>query len=88
MKMYLTRLGFKSKTVVTGDITQIDLPAGKVSGLVEAKNLLGGIEGIKIVYFSERDVVRHRLVKKIVRAYEQHERKQQQARKEKPDQEG
>ncbi|MEJ2314920.1 MAG: PhoH family protein [Nitrospirota bacterium] len=88
MKMYLTRLGFKSKTVVTGDITQIDLPMGKMSGLVEAKNLLGGIEGIKIVYFSERDVVRHRLVKKIVQAYEKHERKQQQARKEKPDKKG
>ncbi len=75
MKMYLTRLGFNSKTVVTGDITQIDLPTGRLSGLVEAKKIIGAIEGIKIVYFSEKDVVRHRLVKKIVRAYEKHERK-------------
>ncbi len=83
MKMYLTRLGFNSKTVVTGDITQIDLPTGRSSGLVEAKNILGAIEGIKIVYFSEKDVVRHRLVKKIVRAYEKYERKR--AGKKEPD---
>jgi phosphate starvation-inducible PhoH-like protein len=75
MKMYLTRLGFNSKTVVTGDITQIDLPTGRKSGLVEANKILGAIEGIKIVYFSEKDVVRHRLVKKIVQAYEKYERK-------------
>jgi len=87
MKMYLTRLGFNSKTVITGDITQIDLPSGRVSGLVEAKDLLGGIEGIKIVYFTERDVVRHRLVKKIVQAYEKHEKRQHQAGKEKSDKE-
>jgi phosphate starvation-inducible PhoH-like protein len=76
MKMYLTRLGFNSKTVITGDITQIDLPPGKASGLVEAKTVLGGIEGIKIVYFSERDVIRHRLVQEIVKAYDKYERRQ------------
>jgi phosphate starvation-inducible PhoH-like protein len=75
MKMYLTRLGFNSKTVITGDITQIDLPHGKVSGLVEAEKILGEIEGIKVVYFSERDVVRHKLVQEIVRAYDRYERK-------------
>jgi phosphate starvation-inducible PhoH-like protein len=74
MKMYLTRLGFNSKTVITGDITQIDLPASTSSGLVEAEKVLGSVEGIKVVYFSERDVVRHRLVQKIVKAYERHER--------------
>jgi phosphate starvation-inducible PhoH-like protein len=76
MKMYLTRLGFNSKTVITGDITQIDLPSGKASGLVEARTVLGGIEGIKIVYFSEKDVIRHRLVQEIVRAYDKYERRQ------------
>ena len=75
MKMYLTRLGFGSKTVVTGDITQIDLPAGKTSGLVEALKILRDIELIKIIYFSERDVVRHRLVQEIVRAYEKYEKR-------------
>jgi phosphate starvation-inducible PhoH-like protein len=69
MKMFLTRLGFGSKAVVTGDITQIDLPAGRVSGLVEAIRVVRGIEGISLVYFDERDVVRHSLVQKIVRAY-------------------
>ncbi len=75
MKMYLTRLGFSSKTVITGDITQIDLPAGKTSGLIEADKILSDIEGIKVVYFSERDVVRHKLVQAIIRAYEKHERR-------------
>ncbi|RJQ15008.1 MAG: PhoH family protein [Nitrospiraceae bacterium] len=70
MKMYLTRLGFNSKTVITGDITQIDLPFGKVSGLVEAEKILKDITGLSIVYFSEKDVVRHRLVQEIIRAYE------------------
>ena len=70
MKMFLTRLGFDSKTVVTGDVTQVDLPTGKVSGLVEAEKILKGIEGISFHYFSEEDVVRHRLVSDIVRAYE------------------
>jgi len=70
MKMFLTRLGFSSKTVVTGDITQIDLPDKKASGLVESQSILKGIKGIKFVYFTERDVVRHPLVQKIIRAYE------------------
>lgn len=74
MKMYLTRLGFNSKTVITGDITQIDLPQGRVSGLVEAEKILSHIEGIKFVYFTERDVVRHRLVQEIVRAYDRYEK--------------
>jgi phosphate starvation-inducible PhoH-like protein len=75
MKMYLTRLGFGSKTVVTGDITQIDLPTGRMSGLVEATRILKGVEDIRMIYFSERDVVRHRLVQKIVRAYERYEKR-------------
>ena len=75
MKMYLTRLGFNSKTVITGDVTQIDLPAGKTSGLIEAERILNGVEGIKVVYFSERDVVRHKLVQEIVRAYERYEKR-------------
>jgi phosphate starvation-inducible PhoH-like protein len=70
MKMFLTRLGFGSKAVITGDITQIDLPAGRPSGLVEAIKVVGGIEGIAFVHFDERDVVRHRLVQDIVKAYE------------------
>jgi phosphate starvation-inducible PhoH-like protein len=70
MKMFLTRLGFGSKAVITGDITQIDLPAGRTSGLVEAIRVVGGIEGIAFVHFDERDVVRHRLVQQIVKAYE------------------
>ncbi len=70
MKMFLTRLGFSSKAVITGDITQIDLPNGKASGLVEAKCILHDIEGISIVEFSERDVVRHRLVREIIKAYD------------------
>ena len=70
MKMFLTRLGFGSKAVITGDITQIDLPPGRVSGLVEAMNVVSAIDGISFVYFDERDVVRHKLVQQIVRAYE------------------
>ena len=70
MKMFLTRIGFNSKAVITGDITQIDLPSGKSSGLVEAKKILRAIEGIKFAFFSKRDVVRHRLVQKIIQAYE------------------
>jgi phosphate starvation-inducible PhoH-like protein len=76
MKMYLTRLGFGSKTVVTGDITQIDLPPDKTSGLVEAIRILKNVEEIKIIHFSERDVVRHRLVQAIIRAYEKYEKRQ------------
>jgi phosphate starvation-inducible PhoH-like protein len=70
MKMFLTRLGFGSKAVITGDVTQIDLPAGKTSGLIEARDILAGIEGIGFVRFTERDVVRHRLVQAIITAYE------------------
>jgi phosphate starvation-inducible PhoH-like protein len=70
MKMFLTRLGFGSKAVVTGDVTQIDLPSGKTSGLIEALKVVAGIEGVATVYFDERDVVRHQLVQQIVKAYE------------------
>ena len=70
MKMFLTRLGFGAKAVITGDITQIDLPQGRTSGLVEAMKVVGGIEGISFVRFDDRDVVRHKLVQHIVKAYE------------------
>jgi phosphate starvation-inducible PhoH-like protein len=70
MKMFLTRLGFSSKTVVTGDVTQIDLPDKRTSGLVEVQGILKGVKGIKFVYFTEKDVVRHPLVQKIIKAYE------------------
>jgi phosphate starvation-inducible PhoH-like protein len=70
MKMVLTRMGLGSKVVVTGDITQIDLPPGKISGLVEAISVLSGTDGIAFCYFDEKDVVRHRLVQSIVKAYE------------------
>jgi phosphate starvation-inducible protein PhoH and related proteins len=70
MKMFLTRLGFNSKAVITGDITQIDLPSEKTSGLVESKNILQNIKGIKFVFFSKTDVVRHKLVQDIIDAYE------------------
>lgn len=70
MKMFLTRLGFGSKAVITGDITQVDLPRGRFSGLEEASRILAGIEGIAISYLSDKDVVRHPLVQKIIRAYE------------------
>lgn len=70
MKMFLTRLGFSSKAVITGDVTQTDLPAGKISGLIQAKEILEGIKGIQFVYFSREDVVRHPLVQEIIDAYE------------------
>ena len=70
MKMFLTRLGFNSKAVITGDVTQIDLPGGKPSGLVEARDILNDIEGIDFIFFSKKDVVRHRLVEKIIDAYD------------------
>jgi phosphate starvation-inducible protein PhoH and related proteins len=70
MKMFLTRIGLGSKAVVTGDITQIDLPIGRMSGLVQAMEVVGKIDGIEFVYFDERDVVRHKLVQAIVKAYE------------------
>ena len=70
MKMFLTRIGFNSKTVITGDITQIDLPVEKPSGLIQAKDILQGIDGINFIFFSKKDVVRHGLVQKIIKAYE------------------
>ncbi|MGZ8847163.1 MAG: PhoH family protein [Pyrinomonadaceae bacterium] len=75
MKMFLTRIGFGSKAVITGDVTQIDLPTGKRSGLVEAERVLAGIDGIEFVYFSDKDVVRHKLVQMIIKAYETHTKK-------------
>jgi phosphate starvation-inducible PhoH-like protein len=72
MKMFLTRLGFDSRAVITGDITQIDLPADKRSGLVEVIEILQGVEGIGFMQFTEEDVVRHQLVQSIIRAYERH----------------
>ncbi len=72
MKMFLTRLGFGSKAVVTGDITQTDLPIGRTSGLIEAMHVVGNIEGIAFIYFDEKDVVRHKLVQQIVKAYDAH----------------
>jgi phosphate starvation-inducible PhoH-like protein len=75
MKMYLTRLGYNSKTVITGDITQIDLPQDKPSGLVEAEKILSGVEGVGVIYFDRHDVVRHKLVKDIISAYDRHERR-------------
>ena len=71
MKMFLTRLGFNSKAVITGDTTQIDLGSGEKSGLLEAEKLIKEIEGISFVYFSKNDVVRHPLVRQIIDAYEQ-----------------
>ncbi len=70
MKMFVTRLGFSSKAVITGDITQIDLPNPSRSGLIEAMNVLQGVEGIRFQMFTEVDVVRHHLVQRIIRAYE------------------
>jgi phosphate starvation-inducible PhoH-like protein len=71
MKMFLTRLGFESKAVITGDITQIDLPAGRRSGLVEALEVVGRIQGIDFIHFNEKDVVRHNLVQQIIKAYDE-----------------
>src|SRR5256884_212062 len=70
MKMFLTRIGYNSKAVITGDITQVDLPIGKMSGLIEARNVISGVEGISFIHFNERDVVRHPLLQRFVRAYE------------------
>ena len=72
MKMFLTRLGFNSKAVVTGDITQVDLPQDRVSGLIEVRDILREIPGIQFIYFDEQDVVRHRLVLEIIKAYDRH----------------
>lgn len=73
MKMFLTRLGFGSKAVVTGDITQTDLPRGQLSGLNQVREVLPGISGVAFVHFSDQDVVRHELVQRIIQAYEEHE---------------
>ncbi|PYT08336.1 MAG: hypothetical protein DMF49_05550 [Acidobacteria bacterium] len=72
MKMFLTRIGFNSRAVVTGDITQIDLPAARTSGLVEVQAVVSGIQGIEFIYFDERDVVRHTLIQEIIKAYERY----------------
>ncbi len=71
MKMFLTRLGFSSKAVITGDITQVDLPPGKISGLIEVRSILKDVKGIDFIYLGQEDVVRHELVQQIIRAYEQ-----------------
>lgn len=73
MKMFLTRLGYNSKAVVTGDITQVDLPPERTSGLIQVTEILKSVEGIKFIYFHEQDIVRHRLVQDIIKAYNQHE---------------
>ena len=75
MKMFLTRIGFGSKAVITGDVTQVDLPAGKRSGLIEAERVLRNLDGIEFIFFTEKDVVRHKLVQMIIRAYEDHSKK-------------
>jgi phosphate starvation-inducible PhoH-like protein len=77
MKMFLTRIGFNSKAVITGDITQIDLPSNRTSGLIESKNILQAIDGIKFIFFTKKDVVRHKLVQEIIRAYEELENEKQ-----------
>ena len=80
MKMFLTRIGFGSKAVITGDVTQIDLPRGTRSGLVEAQNVLSGVRGIAMTYFTAADVVRHPLVARIVEAYAKADERKQQAK--------
>jgi phosphate starvation-inducible PhoH-like protein len=85
MKMFLTRLGFSSKAVITGDVTQTDLPEGKISGLIEAKGILHGIKGIKFVYFSRDDVVRHPLVQEIIDAYDKIENQKKSQGKKRPE---
>jgi phosphate starvation-inducible PhoH-like protein len=83
MLMFLTRMGFDSKAVITGDITQVDLPGHKTSGLIEVQNIVKDIPGLAIVYFDEKDVVRHELVQKIIAAYarfkEERERRRQES---------
>ncbi|MEJ2109617.1 MAG: PhoH family protein, partial [Acidobacteriota bacterium] len=76
MKMFLTRIGMRSKAVITGDVTQIDLPFGRNSGLVEARKILSGVDGLAFCYFNEKDVVRHHLVRLIIKAYETHNEKE------------
>ncbi|NMC56452.1 MAG: PhoH family protein, partial [Eubacteriaceae bacterium] len=75
MKMFLTRLGFGSKAIVTGDITQVDLPSDKTSGLIKVQHILQDIKGLEFVYLTQQDVVRHSLVQKIIDAYEKYENK-------------
>jgi phosphate starvation-inducible PhoH-like protein len=77
MKMFLTRIGFGSKAVITGDITQTDLPSGRISGMNEALSLLRGVEGIQFCWFTEIDVVRHPIVQEIIKAYERYEKRNQ-----------
>jgi len=77
MKMFLTRLGFGSKAVITGDITQIDLPKGQSSGLVEVQKVLSDVEGIAFVHLTGEDVIRHPLVQKVVEAYERYEKQEE-----------
>ena len=77
MKMFLTRIGFGSKAVITGDVTQVDLPTGKRSGLIEAERILSNLEDIEFIYFTDKDVVRHKLVQMIIRAYEEQGKKSQ-----------
>ena len=77
MKMFLTRLGFNSKMVITGDITQIDLPDGKRSGLKDAVRILRDVDGIALHHFTQRDVVRHKLVQDIIKAYEKAEKREE-----------
>jgi phosphate starvation-inducible PhoH-like protein len=84
MKMFLTRLGFSSKAVITGDITQVDLPENKISGLIEIQGIVKGIEGIEFVYFSEKDVVRHPLVQDIIKAYERAEERRHRSKQAPP----
>jgi phosphate starvation-inducible PhoH-like protein len=75
MKMFVTRLGFNSKAVITGDVTQIDLPSARRSGLLEAIDILKNVEGLSFVYFDQADVVRHHLVQRIIQAYDEHKEK-------------
>jgi phosphate starvation-inducible PhoH-like protein len=79
MKMFVTRLGFNSKAVITGDVTQIDLPNARRSGLLEAAEVLKNVEGLTFAYFDDTDVVRHQLVQRIIRAYDEHKHKQAEA---------
>lgn len=72
--MFLTRIGAGSRAVITGDVTQVDLPGDKKSGLIEAQRILADVEGLSFVRFSEKDVVRHELVQRIIRAYERYEK--------------
>ena len=83
MKMFLTRIGFGSKAVITGDITQVDLPDGKRSGLKDAVGIINGIEGIGICTLDHKDVVRHELVSRIIKAYEEHDKKHENKEKRK-----